>query len=205
MSAYEASLGRSDLAATWHEQLTSWLVAARDAGLTEPTAMVLATADGGGAPSARTVLLKHHDERGLVFYTNLDSRKGAEIAANPRAAAVFPWFALGRQVLVAGAVEEVDAQSADRYFARRRYGSQIGAHASRQSSVIPDRATLEAAAAEMRKRHPEGTPVPRPERWGGLRIVPESVEFWQGREDRLHDRLRFRLGADGWVLERLSP
>jgi pyridoxamine 5'-phosphate oxidase len=202
----ERTLETRDLAPTWHEQLQRWLAQATAADLAEPTAMVLATADADGAPSARTVLLKELSAVGLVFYTNVGSRKGEDIAANPRAALLFPWFAIGRQVIVAGAVQPVDAEAADAYFASRAYGSRISARASRQSTVIRDRALLEAAHAELRERYPPSGGVPRPEDWGGYRVVPAMVEFWQGHADRLHDRLRFRLDADGdWVVERLSP
>lgn len=194
------------LARTWHGQLERWLSDATAGGVPEPTAMVLATADAAGVPSGRTVLLKDLSADGLVFYTNLGSRKGLDIAANPRAALVFPWFAISRQVVAAGVVEPVDADTADVYFASRAYGSRISAHASRQSRVIPDRASLEAAHAELRERYPQSAAVPRPDDWGGFRLVPSEVEFWQGRPDRLHDRLRFRVDRDGdWLVERLSP
>jgi pyridoxamine 5'-phosphate oxidase len=201
------ALHRADLAPTWHEQLAAWLVEAEVAAIPEPTAMVLATADANGAPSARTVLLKGLSPDGLVFYTNLDSRKGRDIEANPRAAAVFPWIALGRQVIAGGSVVPVEDATADAYYASRPYGSQISAHVSRQSSVVASREELEAAHAAARARYPEGEPVPRPARWSGLRIVPDSVEFWQIRPDRLHDRLRFRwVGeSDAWTVERLAP
>lgn len=202
----QRTLDARDLAATWHEQLERWLAEAAAEGVREPTAMVLATADAAAIPSARTVLLKDLSAEGLVFYTNLDSRKGEDIAANPRAALVFPWFSVGRQVVAAGVVEPLDAQRADAYFASRSYGSQISAHASRQSRVIADRSVLEAAHAEFAQRYPPSAAVPRPANWSGFRVVPATVEFWQGRADRLHDRLRFRLDADGdWLLERLSP
>ncbi len=139
-----------------------------------------------------------------MLFTNLESRKGREAVANPHAALVVPWLALQRQVVVAGAVEVVEAADADAYFASRPRGSQLGALASPQSRVIPDREVLERARQELARRY-EGEPVPRPEHWGGLRVVPESVEFWQGRPDRLHDRLRFRREGGGWVVDRLAP
>jgi pyridoxamine 5'-phosphate oxidase len=145
------------------------------------------------------------DDRGFEFFTNLDSRKGRELEENPRASLVFPWYELQRQVVVVGAVEAVDAARADAYFASRPYGSRIGALASRQSSVIADRGVLERARAELEAVHPPGRPVARPERWSGFRVLPASVEFWQGRANRLHDRLRFRREADRWLVERLSP
>jgi pyridoxamine 5'-phosphate oxidase len=152
------------------------------------------------------VLLKGVDDRGFEFFTNLDSRKGRELEVNPRASLVFPWYALRRQVIVVGGVTPVGAGRADAYFASRAYRSRLGALASRQSSVISDRGVLERALHEVEQRHPPGEPVPRPERWSGFRVEPESVEFWQGRRDRLHDRLRFRREPSGeWVLERLSP
>lgn len=202
----EHALDVGDLAPTWHAQLERWLAEATAAAVPEPTAMVLATADAAGTPSARTVLLKDLSAEGLVFYTNLGSRKGRDLATNPRAAIVFPWFAIRRQVVAAGVVEAVDADAADVYFASRAYRSQISSHASRQSHVIRDRASLEAAHAQFAERYPESAGVPRPEHWSGFRIVPSAVEFWQGRPDRLHDRLRFRLDGDGdWLVERLSP
>ena len=203
----KAALLERDLAPTWHEQLARWLAEAQAAAIPEPTAMVLATADAQGSPSARTVLLKDLSPEGLVFYTNLDSRKGRDIAANPRVAAVFPWIAIGRQVVVRGRAEPVDDATADAYYASRPYGSRISAHVSPQSSVVASREELEMAHAQARALYPEGKPVPRPPRWSGLRIVPDSVEFWQIRPDRLHDRLRFRRGegAAGWLVERLAP
>jgi len=152
------------------------------------------------------VLLKGVDERGFEFFTNLDSRKGRELAANPQASLLFPWYPLRRQVIVTGAVVAVSVERADEYFASRAHRSQLGALASRQSSVIADRGVLERALAELEQRYPPQEPVPRPERWSGFRVEPETVEFWQGRRDRLHDRLRFRREPAGeWVVERLSP
>ncbi len=202
----EPALREADLASGWLAQFESWHAEARAAGLEEPDAMVLATAGADGDPSARSVLLKGVDEQGFEFFTNLGSRKARDLKANPRASLVFPWYALRRQVIVIGDVEPVDPERADAYFASRPYGSQIGALASRQSSVIDGREGLEAAAAELRARHPAGGTVPRPEWWSGFRVKPRSVEFWQGRRDRLHDRLRFVRRRDGaWGLERLSP
>lgn len=205
--AYDAEgLAEDEVAPTWLEQFERWLADADRAGLTEPNAIVLATAAASAAPSARTVLLKGADERGLVLFTNLRSRKGREVAENPRAAVVVPWIDLRRQVVVTGVVEPVADADADAYFASRPRGSQVSAAASPQSEVVPDRATLERARAEVAARYGEGEPVPRPPHWGGLRLVPDAVEFWQGRPDRLHDRLRFRRGGDGgWHLERLAP
>lgn len=202
----ERGLDEARLAATWLEQFRAWLEDAIGAGLAEPEAMVLATADADGDPSARSVLLKGVDERGFEFFTNRDSRKGRDLAANPHASLVFPWYPLRRQVVVTGTVVEVEQARADEYFASRPYGSRIGAHASRQSSAIAGRSVLEEARAELEARYPASGEVPRPVGWGGFRVQPRSVEFWQGRADRLHDRLRFRRGDDGrWAVERLSP
>jgi pyridoxamine 5'-phosphate oxidase len=201
-----AGLDEGDLAPTWLEQLRRWVADAVAARLREPNAMVISTATPDGAPSARTVLLKGLGEDGLTFFTNLRSRKGRELAANPRAAAVLPWFDLQRQVVVTGAVTPVPAEESDAYFASRPYGSRVGAAASPQSEVIASRAELERTRDELVACHPEGTDVPRPEHWGGLRLAPETVEFWQGRPDRLHDREHFLLQDDGsWRAERLSP
>jgi pyridoxamine 5'-phosphate oxidase len=202
----EAGLAEEDLAATWIEQFGSWHEQARAAGLPEPDAMVLGTAAADGTPSARTVLLKGVDVRGFEFFTNYDSRKGRELAENPRASLLFPWYALQRQVIVTGSVVVLDAGRSEEYFASRGYGSKIGALASKQSSVIADRSVLERERDLVRRRYPEGGAVPRPERWGGFRVCPQTVEFWQGRRDRLHDRLRFRrVDREQWLVERLSP
>jgi pyridoxamine 5'-phosphate oxidase len=198
-----AGLEEADLAPTWLAQFGRWFADAVAAPLIEPNAMVVATATPDGRPSARTVLLKGVDERGFVFYTNLDSRKGREARANPWAAIVFPWHEMGRQVIVDGAVRELSDAESDAYFATRPRDARLGALASPQSQVIASRAELDAAHAELAARYPDE--VPRPERWGGLRVEPETVEFWQGRSHRLHDRLRYRRGADGWAVERLAP
>ncbi len=202
-----ATLDEQGLAATWPEQFSLWFEQAlASPNLAEPNAMVFSTADADGHPSSRTVLLKGFDERGFVLYTNLSSRKGREVSANPWGSLVFPWYALERQVIARGAIERVDDREADAYFASRPYSSRVGAHASPQSQVIPDRSVLDTAKREVEQRYPEGTEIPRPEHWGGLRIVPETVEFWQGRPSRLHDRLRFRRSdCERWVVERLAP
>jgi pyridoxamine 5'-phosphate oxidase len=190
------------------EQFARWMQDAINAGLPEPNAMVVATATLDGVPSARTVLLKGLDERGFTFFTNTGSRKAAELAANPRAALVFPWHALERQVRVTGLVSVVDRAEAGDYFATRPRGSRLGAWASPQSQVIGGRADLDARLAVVAERWPEGDDVPLPDFWGGYRVAPEEVEFWAGRADRLHDRLRFRRDRDapgGWLLERLAP
>jgi pyridoxamine 5'-phosphate oxidase len=198
-----SGLTESDLAPDWLAQLRGWLADAGAAALPEPNAMVVATADADGHPSARTVLLKGLDERGLVFFTNYHSRKASEVAANPYASVVFPWHPIGRQVVVCGRVERVDRAETEAYFATRPRASQVGAWASPQSQVVPDRSVLEAAYADVSERYPER--VPPPPHWGGLRVVPATVEFWQGRERRLHDRLRYRREPDGWIVERLGP
>ena len=200
------ALLEADLAADWRSQFARWFAEATAAGLPEPNAMVVATADARARPSARTVLLKGYDERGFVFYTNYASRKGTEALTNPAASLVFPWFPMQRQVVVAGAVERVDRAETEEYFATRPRGSQLGAWASPQSQVVPDRAAVEAGLAAAVERFGTEGPIPPPPHWGGLRVVPDAVEFWQGRSSRLHDRLRFRRTEEGlWVLERLAP
>ena len=182
-----------------------WFDQALAGGVYEPNAFALATATPDGAPSVRIVLLKMLDDRGFTFFTNYDSRKGREMAANPRVAMVFPWQALERQVRVEGTVEVVTPGESDAYFVTRPLGSRLGAWASAQSAVIPDRAFLEAQHAALLAKYPDGN-VPRPPNWGGYRVLPEVFEFWQGRPSRLHDRIRFRHGAAGaWARERLSP
>ena len=204
--SYErATLHESDLADDPTAQFHRWFDDAVEAGLAEPNAMVLATADSQGVPSARTVLLKVLDDRGFVFFTSRESRKGSEMLANPVASLVFPWFEVDRQIVVCGHVEEVDRALSQQYFASRPHDSRIGALASRQSTVLPDRAALDRRFAELREQHPPGTPVPLPDSWGGFRVVPTTVEFWQGRAARLHDRLRYRRDGGRWLLERLSP
>src|SRR3954447_611750 len=199
------SLEEADLAPDWLAQLKGWLDDAVGAGILEPNAMVLATATADGRPSARSVLLRALDERGLAFYTNRQSQKGRELDANPRASAVFPWIAMGRQVTVSGTIERLSDEESDAYFATRPRGHQVGAAASPQSEVVPDRATLDDAVRAVEARYPEGTDIPRPAHWGGFRLQPEMVEFWEGREDRLHDRLRYQRTPDGWAVVRLAP
>jgi pyridoxamine 5'-phosphate oxidase len=191
-----------DLAPTWLEQFQRWLDDAVAATVPEPNAMVVATADPSGAPSARTVLLRGVDERGFVFYTNLESRKGREALANPRASCVFTWLGLQRQVVVTGDVERVSDQEADAYWATRPVASRVSAAASPQSQVVPSRDALEEAWARLAE---QGENAVRPAHWSGLRIAPRAVEFWQGRRDRFHDRLRFRHQGEAWVVERLAP
>jgi pyridoxamine 5'-phosphate oxidase len=191
-----------DLAPTWLEQFQRWLDDAVAATAPEPNAMTVATAGADGAPSARTVLLRGVDERGFTFYTNLESRKGREALANPHASCVFVWLGLQRQVIATGAIEQVSDEEADAYWATRPVASRISAAASPQSQVVASREALDEAWAQV-ARH--GEDVARPAHWSGLRIVPATVEFWQGRRDRFHDRLRFRRDGDAWVVERLAP
>lgn len=181
-----------------------WFNQAVAAELTDPNAMILATCTPNGLPSARAVLLKALDDRGFTFFTNYDSRKGHEMAANPHVALVFLWHQLERQVRVEGIVEKVSAAESDEYYAKRPLGSRLGAWASPQSAVIPNREFLEKAHAELMAKYPDGNP-PRPPNWGGYRVIPEVIEFWQGRPSRLHDRIRFTRTPTGWKRERLAP
>jgi pyridoxamine 5'-phosphate oxidase len=186
-------------------QLQRWLDDAIEAGLPHPTAMSLATADEHGRPSARHVLLKSLDERGLEFHTNYESRKGHDLGANPHASVVFPWFGMWRQATAVGPVEKVSSEDSDAYFESRDRGSQISAWASPQSQPVPDRAWLEQRVAELEERF-DGRPVPRPPHWGGYRLWPETIDFWYSQPDRLHDRFRYTRSADdSWSVTRLAP
>jgi pyridoxamine 5'-phosphate oxidase len=186
-------------------QFARWMADALASGIPEPTAMVLSTITEQGRPRARTVLLKAHDQAGYTFYSNRTSRKGRELAANPSACLVFPWYGIERQVIAEGRVRELSQPESERYFRSRPRGSQIGAWASRQSTVIASRAVLVDRVAELERRWPEPEQVPMPGFWGGYLLEPDAVEFWQAGAFRLHDRLRYRRHDDGWIIERLSP
>ncbi|MGH8600316.1 MAG: pyridoxamine 5'-phosphate oxidase [Burkholderiales bacterium] len=199
----KASLSEADVASDPFRQFDKWFSEAVTADLTFPNAMTLATADASGQPSARIVLLKGADARGFVFYTNYDSRKGRDLAINRHTSLLFHWAELERQVRIEGAVEKVSAADSDAYFASRPPGSRLAAIASPQSEVVRDREWLEQEYAAAAGRF--GDSPPRPSNWGGYRVVPELIEFWQGRVSRLHDRLRYRRAAGGWIIERLAP
>jgi pyridoxamine 5'-phosphate oxidase len=200
-----AGLLEKNLAKTPFRQFEQWFQEAEAAKITEPNAMTLATAGRDGRPSARTVLLKGSDGRGFVFYTNYESRKGRELDAKAHATLLFAWVEMERQVTIEGPVMRVAREESEAYFHTRPRSSQLAAWASPQSTVVAGRAVLEESYRMIEKKH-EGRTVPLPPNWGGFRLVPESVEFWQGRRSRLHDRLRYRREAGGdWVVERLAP
>jgi pyridoxamine 5'-phosphate oxidase len=198
----ERPLDESDVDPDPLRQFAAWFEEAGAAGVRAPEATALATATGDGRPSVRMVLLKGFDERGFVFFTGYESRKSAELAANPRAALLFYWDPLGRQVRIEGPVERVAEAESDAYFASRPRGAQISASVSPQSRVVESRASLEALAAELEAR---GGELPRPATWGGFRLTPETYEFWQHRANRLHDRLRYSRDGAGWKIDRLAP
>jgi len=199
-----AGLRRIDLDADPVLQFQKWFQQARDAQLLEPTAMTLATADSTGRPSARIVLLKGLDERGFVFFTNYESRKGRDLSGNPNAALVFYWAELERQVRVRGTVGRISREESEKYFTARPRGHQLGAWVSTQSEIIPDRTVLEKRLKEFEQQYPNV--VPLPPFWGGYVVSPAEIEFWQGRSNRLHDRFRYTKQADGrWLIERLAP
>jgi pyridoxamine 5'-phosphate oxidase len=208
---YQAvGLSRAALPADPVELWHAWLADAQQAGIAEINAMIVSTVDTDGTPSSRTVLCKAADRDGFVFFTNYDSRKGRALAAESRVSLLFPWHPLSRQVIVSGVAERVSREESDAYFATRPRGSQVGAWASEQSAVVADRATLERQVTAVEAEY-DGRDVPCPPGWGGYRVRPVTVEFWQGRNDRLHDRLRYRRSGTGqgddagWVVERLSP
>jgi len=186
-------------------QFGRWMSDVVAAPLPEPTAMVLATVSANGWPRARTVLLKAYDSSGFTFYTNRTSRKGTDLAEVPRACLLFPWHAIRRQVIIEGPVSALSVAQSEPYFRSRPRGSQLAAWASRQSSVIGSRADLDERYAALARRWPEGTEVPMPQFWGGYRVIPEVFEFWQGRANRMHDRLRYRRDGGRWMIERLAP
>ncbi|NGO44502.1 pyridoxamine 5'-phosphate oxidase [Streptomyces ureilyticus] len=207
-------LDETELAEHPVEQFARWFrQAAKAAGqgagqgaVYEPNAMVVSTVDAAGRPSSRTVLLKQFDERGFVFYTNYESRKARDLAENAYVSLLFPWHALARQVVVSGVARRTGRDETAAYFRTRPHGSQLGAWASAQSTVVASRVELDVAYAELAARYPEGEQVPVPPNWGGFRVEPQAVEFWQGRENRLHDRLRYvATPGGGWRVERLSP
>ncbi|MFF2653999.1 pyridoxamine 5'-phosphate oxidase [Streptomyces sp. NPDC058045] len=204
-------LAEDELAADPMEQFARWFrdatLAVEGGVLYEPNAMVVSTADAEGRPSSRTVLLKQYDARGFVFFTNYTSRKGRDLAENPHLALLFPWHPMARQVLVTGTATRTGRDETAGYFRTRPHGSQLGAWASAQSAVLGSREELDGAYRELAERYPEGEKVPVPPHWGGYRVAPRTVEFWQGRENRLHDRLRYRRSENGtgWLVERLSP
>lgn len=203
---YDSSeLDETVLADTWHEQLQRWFDEANAAEVTEPNAMVLATASPDGVPSSRTVLCKGIRDQGIVFFTNYTSSKSHDLVGTRMAAVTFPWLSLQRQVNVRGSVEKLSAADIAEYWGERPRGSQLGAWASPQSRVVAGRNALESSLSQTERRFSDAENVPVPPHWGGWLIKPESVEFWQGRPNRMHDRLRFRREHDSWVVERLAP
>ncbi|QNE47854.1 pyridoxamine 5'-phosphate oxidase [Glaciihabitans sp. INWT7] len=198
-------LSESDVLRDPMAQFAAWLSAAEDAEIFEPNAMVVSTVDSDGTPSSRTVLLKGLDGEAFEFVTNYRSHKGHALSAHPAVSLLFPWYQLTRQVIVRGVAHRTDAATSDAYFAARPHGSRLAALASEQSEPVASRRVLEDRMRELESRYPEGSIVPRPEHWGGFRVVPSTIEFWQGRTSRLHDRLVFTAVDGGWTLERLQP
>jgi len=198
-------LSKTDVLRDPMAQFATWLAAAEDAEIFEPNAMVVSTVDADGTPSSRTVLLKGLDGGTFEFVTNYRSHKGRALSAHPAVSVLFPWYQLTRQVIVRGVAHQTDAATSDAYFAARPHGSRLAALASAQSEPVESRRVLEDRMRELESRFPEGSVVPRPEHWGGYRVVPSSIEFWQGRTSRLHDRLVFTAVDGGWSLERLQP
>ena len=199
-----ARLDEKDVSRDPIAEFARWFAEAQAAEVEEPNAMVLATATPDGAPSARVVLLKGFDERGFVFFTDYRSRKGAELEANPRAALVLHWSELERQVRITGDVTRTSAEESEAYYRSRPLGSRLGAWVSHQSQAIPSRDVLEGGLREVERRFAGGD-VPLPPYWGGYRVKPGAIEFWQGRQNRLHDRIRYEREGDGWRIERLAP
>ncbi len=187
------------------DQFSRWMADAMAFGIAEPTAMVLATVSAAGQPRARTVLLKGHDASGFTFYTNRTSRKGTDLDEVPRACLLFPWHAMHRQVIIEGPVTPVPAATNEAYFGTRPRASQLAAWASRQSTVISSRGELEDRYAQLEQRWPNGEPIPLPDFWGGYLLTPQTFEFWHGRANRMHDRLRYSRQPRGWLVERLAP
>lgn len=200
----QSGLSRKELLPDPLAQFSLWFEQARAAELKEVNAMCLATARADGMPQVRTVLLKIFDQRGLVFFTNYQSAKAHELAHNPQASVLFPWYDLERQVRVSGAVEKISKKESFKYFTSRPRGSQLGAWISEQSQVISGRSVLQTMLQQMKEKFKEGT-IPLPDAWGGYRIIPVSFEFWQGRANRLHDRFLYQKTADGWTIDRLAP
>jgi pyridoxamine 5'-phosphate oxidase len=199
------ALDEADLEATWHEQLLRWLGEAVQFGLAEPNAMVVATTNSAGQPSTRSMLCKALDARGVVFYTNYASAKSHDLLATGWASATFPWFAMQRQAHVKGSVERVSPAETAAYWLTRPRGSQLGAWASAQSSVVTSRVALDAAFADVQRRFADTGHIPVPPHWGGWRLRPRAVEFWQGRPNRMHDRLVYDSSGGEWCVKRLSP
>jgi pyridoxamine 5'-phosphate oxidase len=200
-----SGIDEARLAPDPHVQFDAWMADVIDAGLPEPTAMVLATVSAAGQPRARTVLLKGHDASGFTFFTNRTSRKGTDLDEVPRACLLFGWHAIHRQVIVEGPVTRLDHEASAAYFASRPRASQLAAWASRQSTVIDSRQGLDERYERMERRWPPGTEVPLPDFWGGYLVTPQDFEFWHGRANRMHDRFRYRRSADRWMIERLAP